>query len=372
MTRRIVFSALALWLAAAAPLEAVKPPTITVVRGVAGSLADIVVLTGTLVPREEVLINPQQDGLALTKLLVEEGDRVAAGQVLAELSHDVLDASLAQNAAQAARSDAAIAQAQSTIQEAEATRSQADSAFNRTRELLTTGSASRETYEARQQAAQVAAARLANAQNALHLAVADRALVLAQRQELEVRLAQTQIRSPVAGIVSRRVARLGAVPSIMVGDPLFRIIQDGAIELEADVPETRLGRLRVGQTATIDGVAAHVRLISPEVNRTTRLGQARIAFDQIAPGTIGRFARARVAVAVAQGVKIPLSAVLFDPDGAKVQVVKDGLVETRPVTIGLSSGGTALVTAGLNDGEAVVSVSATFVRGGDRVTPVGG
>jgi RND family efflux transporter MFP subunit len=368
----MVPAALALLLIAAAPLEAVKPPTITVVRGVAGSLGDIVVLTGTLVPREEVLINPQQEGLAITKLRAEEGDRVEAGQVLAELSHDVLDASLAQNAAQLARSDAAIAQAQSNIQEAEATRSQAESAFGRSRDLLATGSASRETFEARQQAAQVASARLANVQNALHSAVADRALVLAQKRELEVRLAQTFIRTPVAGIVSRRVARLGAVPSIMVGDPLFRIIQDGAIELEADVPETRLSRLHPGQRATIDEAAAHVRLVAPEVSRTTRLGRVRIAFDQAAPGVIGSFARGRVEVAVAEGVKIPLSAVLFDPDGARVQVVKDGLVETRPVTIGLSSGGTALVTAGLADGEAVVSVSATFVRGGDRVTPVGG
>ena len=74
----------------------------------------------------------------------------------------------------------------------------------------------------------------------------------------------------------------------------------------------------------------------------------------------------------AQGVKVPLSAVLFDPDGAKVQLVKDGLVETRTVTVGLRSGGEALLTAGLADGEDVVSVSATFVRGGDRVTAVAG
>ena len=65
-----------------------------------------------------------------------------------------------------------------------------------------------------------------------------------------------------------------------------------------------------------------------------------------------------------------MAAVLFDSDGAKVQVVRDGLVETRPVTVGLRSGGRALLTAGLADGEEVVGVSATFVRGGDRVTAI--
>ena len=370
MIKRALVPLLTIILAAAAPAETAKPPAITVSRATSGTLAETIVLTGTLVPREEVLVNPQIDGLAITRIAVEEGDRVAAGQVLAELSHDVLDANLAQNTAQLSRSDAAIAQAQNAITEAEANRVQTDAAFARSRELVATGAASRETYDQRQQASQVAGARVFNAQNALRLAVADRTLTQAQRQELEVRLARTSIRAPVAGIVSRRVARLGAVVG-MTGDPLFRIIQDGDVELEADVPETRLARLHAGQSATIDGAAAHVRLVAPEVNRTSRLGRVRIALDQAASSVIGGFARARVELSRLQGVTIPLSAVLFDPEGApggaRVQVVHDGLVETRPVTIGLRSGGTALVTAGLQDGEDVVSVSATFVRGGDRV-----
>ena len=362
---------LALLSAAAAPIEAAKPPSVSVVRAASGTLAEMIELTGTLVPREEVLVNPQLDGLAITAVLAEEGDHVAAGQVLAELSHDVLDATLAQNAAQIARAEAAVAQAQSAIQEAAATRSQADTAFARSRALVATGATSRETFDQRQEASQVGGARLVSAQNALSVAIADRNLAAAQRQELAVRLARTEIRAPVAGVVSRRVARLGAVVG-MTGEPLFRIIEDGAVELEADVPESRLGRLRPGQPATIDGAAAHVRLVAPEVSRVTRLGRVRIALDQDRTSVIGGFARAQVEVARAQGVVVPLSAVLFEPDGAKVEVVRDGLVESRAVTIGLHSGGDALVTAGVADGEAVVSVSATFVRGGDRVIAVAG
>lgn len=364
-------SLVAVLLTAAAPLEAPKLPAVTVVSAAAGTLVDTLDLTGTLVAREEVLVSPQLDGLAITRVAAEEGDRVAAGQVLAELSHDVLDATLAQNAAQVARAEAAIAQAQSAIEEAQATRTQADAAFARTRELLSTGSASREAFEGRQQAAQVATARVTGAQNALRLAVADRALAVAQRQELGARLARASIRAPVAGVVSRRVARLGAVVGL-AGDPLFRIIEDGVVELEADVPETRLARLRPNQPATVDGVAAHVRLVAPEVNRASRLGRVRIALDGDPPGVIGGFARARVELARRTGVVVPLSAVLFEPDGAKVQVVRDGLVETRPVTVALKDGGSALLTAGLAAGEQVVGVSASFVRGGDRVTPVAG
>jgi len=359
--------------AAPAPIAEPRPPSVTVVAATTGSIAETAVLTGTLVPREEVLVSPQIEGLALTEILVEEGDSVAAGQVLARLSRDVLDASVAQNAAQVARSDAAIAQARSSINEAQATRVQVDLALARTRDLLSHGNAAREVFEQRQAAAQAAAARLDLSNNALRAAEADRAYADAQRRELLIRLARTELRAPVAGIVSRRVARLGAVV-VGAGDPLFRIIQDGAVELEADVPETSLAKLRPGQPARIDTASGvrtgHVRLVSPEVNRATRLGRVRVAVDGDGPLVIGSFARAGVEVARRDGVLAPLSAVLFQPDGAVVQVVRDGLVETRRVQVGLRAGSLAEIQDGLRAGEAVVSVSGTFIRDGDRVVAV--
>jgi RND family efflux transporter MFP subunit len=359
--------------AAPSPVAEPRPPSVTVVAATAGPIAETAVLTGTLVPREEVLVSPQIEGLALTEILAEEGDSVGAGQVLARLSRDVLDASVAQNAAQIARSDAAVAQAHSSIAEAQANRVQVDLALARTRELLSNGNAAREVFEQRQAAAQTAAARLDLSNNALRAVEADRAYADAQRRELLVRLARTELRAPVAGVVSRRTARLGAVV-MGAGDPLFRIIQDGAIELEADVPETSLAKLRPNQPARIDTAGGprtgRVRLVSPEVSRTTRLGRVRVAVDGDGPLVIGSFARAGVEVARREGVLAPLSAVLFQPDGAVVQVVKDGLVETRRVQVGLRAGSLAEIQDGLRAGEAVVSVSGTFIRDGDRVTAI--
>ena len=372
---RPVAVALLLWLA---PLpsraaEAPHPPSVSVAVAGIGTIAESAALTGTLVPREEVLVSPQIDQLAITEVLAEEGDAVRAGQVLARLQRDALDASAAQNTAQIARAEAAVAQSRSAIAEAQANREQADLAYARTRDLLSTGSASRETFEQRQAASRTGVARLDSAQNALHLAEADRALAVAQRQELLVRLARTEVRAPVAGIVSRRTARLGAVV-MGAGDALFRIIQDGAIELEADVPEVQLAKLHAGQAARVDTVggmrAGHVRLVAPEVSRTTRLGRVRVALDGQDTPVIGSFARADVEVARHDGVLCPLSAVLFQPAGAVVQVVRDGTVETRPVQVGLRSGGTAEIVQGLAAGESVVAVSGTFIRGGDRVTAV--
>ncbi len=371
--RGLVMATAALWPAQAATVPEPRPPAVTVVRAQTGPIAESAVLTGTLVPREDVVVSPQIEGLAITEILVEEGDTVTRGQVLARLSREVLEATLAQNTAQLLKAEAAIAQGRNLIAEAQANRQQADLALTRTRELVQGGNASREVLEQRQAAAQMTQARSESSSNALRAAEADRALTLAQRQELAVRLGRTELRAPVAGLVSRRVARLGAVVA-GAGDPLFRIIEGGAVELEADVPETLLARLRTGQPARIDSAAGPrtgtVRLVSPEVSRTTRLGRVRVAIEGDTPLVIGGFARATVETARRDGVLTPLSAVLFQPDGAVVQVVRDGVVETRRVQVGLRNGQQAEIRDGLQADEDVVAVSGTFVRGGDRVTAV--
>ncbi|WP_163893111.1 HlyD family efflux transporter periplasmic adaptor subunit, partial [Proteus mirabilis] len=82
----------------------------------------------------------------------------------------------------------------------------------------------------------------------LQLGEADLTLARAQRRDIELRIARSEIRTPVAGIVSRRTARVGAVATA-VGDPLFRIISEGAVELEGDISETTLAKLKPGQKA---------------------------------------------------------------------------------------------------------------------------
>ncbi|MBV8915201.1 MAG: TetR family transcriptional regulator, partial [Acetobacteraceae bacterium] len=103
--------------AAPPPIVEPHPPAVTVAKATFGLIAEQVGLTGTLVPREEVLVSPQIGDLAIKDILVEEGDTVAAGQVLARLTQDALEASLAQNAATLARAEAAIAQARASVTE---------------------------------------------------------------------------------------------------------------------------------------------------------------------------------------------------------------------------------------------------------------
>ncbi len=350
-------------------------PSVTVTTVSRQPITDSVFVTGTLVAREEILVAVQIDGYAITEILVEEGDSVKAGQVLARLSRELIDSALAQNSAQIARADAGIASARSSIAEAEANRSQAQASFQRTQVLRSDGIASAETFDQRQAAALQATARLSVAREQLRLAEADKALAEAQRGEWMIRLRRTEIKAPTDGIVSRRSARIGSVAA-SAGDPLFRIIRDGAIELEADVAEMTLARISpglaaivrpAGQSADID---ATVRLVSPEITRTTRLGRVRLALNRSTGLTLGSFGRGTIEITRKEAILAPFSAVLFTAEGPRVQVVKDNTVESRTVTAGIRSAGMLEIVSGLAAGENIVTISGTFLRNGDRITPI--
>ncbi len=350
-------------------------PSVSVAEAQRGTITEVVVVGGTLVAREEILVATQVEGLAITEILAEEGQTVAAGQVLARLSRDTTDAALAQNTAQIARAEAAIAQSRNAIIEAEAAQSAAAASFERTRQLRKEGIASAEIFDQREAAARQSAARLASAREALGLAEADLALARANRRDLEIRLARTEIRAPAAGVISRRSARLGAIAA-GAAEPLFRLIENGAVELEADVAEAALARIRAGQPATIrpagfaQDVPGKVRLVASEVSRTTRIGRVRIALTDSTGLTIGAFARGQIEVARSEGVIVPLSAVQFRADGAVAQVVRGGQVEQRAVRVGLRRNGSIEITQGIETGERVVLVAGSFLRPGDRVNPV--
>ncbi len=112
-----------------------KSPAVTVMEAKKISFVDNVLVTGSLVPREEVLVGPEIDGYRLTELLAEEGDQVKKGQVLARLSREILEAQLAQNSASIAKTQAAIDQVRNQIMESEATLRQVEDAYKRVKPL---------------------------------------------------------------------------------------------------------------------------------------------------------------------------------------------------------------------------------------------
>lgn len=353
---------------------AAPPPAVTVVKAGFADFQQSIQVTGTLVPREEILISPEIEGQRVLDVAVDEGDRVTKGQVLARLESATLEAQVAQNDATLARADAAIAQAESQITQAQARVEEARNALARAIPLRQSGALADATFDQREATSKTADATLVAARDGLKVARADRELAAAQRRELMWRMSRTEIKSPVDGIVSRRTARIGALASA-AGDPLFRIISEGQVELDGEVPEALLSRLSAGQSAliTVSGlgdVKGRIRLVSPEIDKNSRLGRVRILLDGMAQPRIGSFARASIITATGRGLSLPLAAVLNPPDGARVQVIDGDRVRVRSVVTGLQEGDRVEVKSGLAEGDLVVAKAGTFLRDGERVRPI--
>jgi HlyD family secretion protein len=347
------------------------PPAVSVAPAERREFVDRLFVSGTLVARDEAMVATRIDGLTIVEVDAEDGDTVKAGQILARLDRSQLDALLAENDAALKRADAALDQARSTIAQAQAQMEFATSDFDRAQKLGG-GVMSVSTIEQRATAMKTTQAQLSAAMNALAVAGADRKSREAERQELLVRIDRTDVRAPVSGLVSRRSANLGATASSS-GEPLFRIIVDGAIDLEADAPEQSLVRFAIGMPATLrlpgvaDPVEGRVRLISEEVDKASRTGKVRIALSDVSHARIGAFASGEVELVRRDGVGAPASALRRDGDVARLYVVRDGRVEERRVTPGVVDGDMVEIRDGVTAGESVVARAAAFLRPGDRV-----
>lgn len=350
-------------------------PAVSVTTALVRKVADDLVVTGTLLPRDEILVTPEIDGNRITEVLVEEGAFVKRGDVLVRLSRELIERQIAQQKANIDKAAAAVPQAENSIAQAEAAETEARLAYGRATQLMQTGNATVVTIEARTSALRQAEGRTAFARNGLVSAKADLEQARALGDELQLRLTRTEVRAPDDGIVSRRTARVGST-AFATAEPLFRLIARGEIELEGDVIETKLPLIREGRPAWIelgDGerVKGRVRVVYPEVDRNSRLGKVRISLEPNPTLRIGSFARGGVEVARKRGVTIPQTAVLYG--GAKdvsVFVVSGGIVKARQVRVGLADDNDVQIQEGLSEGEAVVLRAGSFLRDGDRVRAV--
>ncbi len=357
-----------------AEAKPVAAPSVTVSKVAIESFVETAAVSGSLVPREEILVSPEVEGLRVLELLADEGDKVKKGQVLARLVAEQLDAQLAQNDANLARSDAAIAQAESQIVQSEAQSKEAAAQLERAVPLKQSGYLSGATYDQRESAARTTAAQLIAARDGLRAAKAEKAQIEAQRRELMWRRQNTEVTAPADGVISRRMGRIGGMASA-AGEPMFRIIQNGEIELDAEIVETELRKVKVGQKAIVTvpengDFEGTVRLVSPEVDKATRLGRVKIFLGVNPVLRIGSYARGRIETASSRGLAVPASAVAFEQGSKSVQVVRNDTVQKLPVSVGLVTGDLVEIKSGIKEGDLVVTRAGTFLRDGDVVRPI--
>jgi RND family efflux transporter MFP subunit len=298
------------------PASAPARPALTVAtaRPQAMTLQQTLVANGDIAAWQEASIGSEANGLRLTDVLVNVGDTVRGGQVLARFSDETVQADLAQ--------------ARAALMEAQAMLAEASSNAERARTLATTGALSTQQINQYQTAEQTARARVAAAE----------ASVNAQK----LRLKFTQLVAPDDGVISFRAATVGAV--VPAGTELFRMIRKGRLEWRAEVMATELARVRPGTTARVTAangtlLTGKVRSIGPTVNPQNRTALVYVdlatATAGAAPARAGMFARGEFDIGSGSAVTVPQQAVVVRDGFSYVfRVNTDSRVSQLKVTTG--------------------------------------
>ncbi len=321
--------------------------TVTVVPVQQGMIPRSLVVTGSLAARDELPIGTETIGLALSEVLVEVGDHVTKGQLLARFNDRLLRAT--------------VQQMQASLNEARANASEADANVHRADQLVKNGWMSGKDYDNRKAGALTTAARVG---------VAEANLALAQAQ-----LRQAEVRAPADGTITQRSAHLGAVMSAG-GTELFRMIRDDRVELVAELPETDLLPVKQGQPVTlgVEGAAevqGEVRFVEPSVDQKTRVGRVRIDVAKSPDLRPGMFVTGRILLGQQNGLTVPEKAVVYQDSKPRLYVIgADNTAELRSVQLGPRDNGQIAVLSGVKAGEHVALRGAGYLKNGEAVTIV--
>ncbi len=333
---------------AAKKLAASSRPALTV-STVAPQKADwprTISANGNITAWQEAIIGAELSGLRLTDVLVNVGDTVKRGQLLARIAADAVSADLAQARASVVEAEAALAEAKANAERSKQLQAQGFISPQATIQVVT--------------AEQTTAARLAAAR--------------ARVQAEEVRLAQTRIVAPDDGVISARTATVGSLTQ--PNQELFRLIRGGRLEWRAEVTAAELARLRPGVAASLttpsgERITGRVRAVAPSVDPATRNG---IVYVDIAAGTAARagtFARGEFELDRSPALTLPQSAVLLRDGFAYVfRIGPDNKVAQIKVEVGRRVGDRVEVRDGIDATTRVVETGAGFLADGDTVRVV--
>ncbi|AOH83682.1 efflux transporter periplasmic adaptor subunit [Sphingomonas panacis] len=333
---------------AAAPVAVEQMPSVTVSAPGRSDVAEIVSATGTLAAKRDMPVGVAGEGGMITRVLVEPGQWVGKGQVLATIDRAVQTQTGASLAAQvrAARADAGIAQ----------------SNYDRALALVDRGFISKADLEQKAATRDAAFARVKVAQATL--------------DEQLARNGRLDIRAPEAGLILARGVEAGQIVGAGTGT-LFRMAERGEMEMRAQLSEGDLAAIHVGSPATVRPVGSSVSYtgsvwqISPVIDPQTRQGIARIALRYDPALRPGGFAAAEIGGGSTSAPQLPNSAIQSDDRGNFVYVLDaNDKVVRRDVKVGEVSDSGVAISEGLNGTERVVLSAGAFLAPGQKVKPI--
>jgi RND family efflux transporter MFP subunit len=336
--------------------------------------------SGYVTARRQATVSSKFTG-KVTEVLIEEGMQVEKDQVLARLDDS--------NVATAyALAEAQLRSARTSLKETQALLNEARAIFKRTKNLVDRELASQAEMDRARAGSESLAAQLERKQ--ADVEVAEKQLDV-YRQQME----DTIIRAPFAGVVVAKNAQPGEMISpVSAGGGFTRtgigtIVDMGSLEIEIDVSEAYINRVKAGQKiiATLDAypdwsIPCHVIAIIPTADRQRATVEVRVGFDSMDPRILPDMG-AKVAFQEKKadgdtaspgraGVVVPQSAV-SESDGKKyVLLVVDNLVERRAISTAGERGTEIIVTSGLSAGDRVIVNAPSGLQIGARVKEING
>jgi len=322
-------------------------PAVTVIVPGRQQVGRSVTATGSLAARRDMPVGVPGEGGQIVRVLVEPGQWVSAGQVLAIIDRSVQSQEASQQAA--------------NIQVAQADLKLAQQNLDRAQRLLPRGFVSRADIDRLTAARDAASARVRVAQ--------------AQLGGTRARIQRLDIRAPTSGLVLDRNVEVGQVVGGGSG-ALFRIAEGGQMELLARLPQDELARVSTGMTAVVTPVGStatyqgQVWQVSPIIDAATRQGEARIAIPYNRDLRPGGFAQAVLETGVSVAPLLPESAVQSDDKGNFVYIIdQNNSVVRRDVRIGAVTDQGITIVEGLDGSERIVESAGAFLNPGQKVRP---
>jgi HlyD family secretion protein len=307
-------------------------------------------------------------------VLVEQGEQVEAGQLLAEMDPVDLQERLAASRHALARAGSAVSATQAQAAEAESRFATADASARRYASLRERGFVSAEAERAKGHESRAAEAALQAGRANIESARADSARLADEARALEKQLGNTRLAAPVAGLVLSRELEPGS--TAVAGQAVLRLAEADSFWLRVRIDQGRSAGLAVGQPAAIvlrsrpgERFAGKVARIEQLSDAVTEERIAMVAFDAVPEGlTLNEMAEVTVRLPARTGVLSVPAASLVRQDGrAGVFVAVDGRAQFRPTKVGVRAEAGIEVLEGLSGGEAVIARRTRPVADGDRV-----
>lgn len=328
-----------------------------------GRLRLEVLLTGALRPKEQVEVTAKGTG-RVEKLTFQLGDFVKKGDMIAEMEDDELQQ-------QVLRAKAALAVVGASARQRQAELANSKANLERYQRLVKDGLASRIDFEEKQTALEVVRAQL-------QLTEAQRGQAQAELNELLIRLEQTKIYSPMNGHIAKRHIDQGALVS--PSTPIVSLVNLSTMVTMANVPEHEVGRLRIGNLATVEVDAfsgkafqGKVARISPVLDPATRSATVEVEIPNPEGGLRAEmFARVKLDLgSTRDAVLIPREALVYRGTQPGVFLLDRQRAIFHAIETGGSMGDDVEVVGSLEAGTTIVTRGASMLRDGDQVKITG-